>query len=168
MILVCIFLKDDPDPVKAFHYDASELPRQDALFSIHVGDPQKRGNAAVAHVLYTVTTKTKVDGFRGHAFSVCAVSVFQPIVHADFQAERLRRYNDFLWLYNQLSHNNPGIIIPPVPDKQSLGRFSAIFVAQRRHALQTCINKTANHPLLSNDPDLKLFLESDNFSLDVS
>ena len=34
-------------------------------------------------------------------------------------------------------------------------------------ALEICVRKMANHPELEKDPDLKLFLESDNFSLDV-
>ena len=38
---------------------------------------------------------------------------------------------------------------------------------QRRLALERCIQKTANHPVLQKDPDLKLFLESDTFSLDI-
>ncbi|KAJ3934591.1 MAG: Vps5 C terminal like-domain-containing protein [Lentinula lateritia] len=34
-------------------------------------------------------------------------------------------------------------------------------------ALEKCIQKIANHPVLSKDPDLKLFLESDTFALDI-
>jgi sorting nexin-1/2 len=34
-------------------------------------------------------------------------------------------------------------------------------------ALEKCIQKTANHPVLGRDPDLRLFLESDSFALDV-
>ncbi len=40
-------------------------------------------------------------------------------------------------------------------------------VQARRLALNKCIQKTANHPGLCHDKDLQLFLESDNFSLDV-
>jgi hypothetical protein len=32
-----------------------------------------------------------------------------------------RRYRDFLWLYNQLTVGNPGVIVPPVPEKHALG-----------------------------------------------
>ena len=79
----------------------------------------------------------------------------------------LRRYSDFLWLYETLSYNNPGVIVPPVPEKTAFGRFANLFVQQRRLALEICIQKIANHPVLAKDPDLKLFLESDNFALDV-
>ena len=63
--------------------------------------------------------------------------------------------------------NNPGVIVPPVPEKNPFGRFDNLFVQQRRLALEICIQKIANHPILAKDPDLKLFLESDNFALDV-
>jgi sorting nexin-1/2 len=80
----------------------------------------------------------------------------------------LRRYSDFLWLYETLSINNPGVIVPPVPEKQQYGRFQDTFVENRRAALNKCIQKIVNHPSLRDDPDLKLFLESDSFVLDVS
>jgi sorting nexin-1/2 len=80
----------------------------------------------------------------------------------------LRRYSDFLWLVDALASNNPGVIIPPVPEKQAYGRFAETFVEARRMGLNRCIQKIANHPKLAKDPDLKLFLESDTFALDVS
>jgi len=81
----------------------------------------------------------------------------------------LRRYSDFLWLYEILSNNNPGVVVPPVPEKSPFGRFDDQFVQQRRAALENCINKNkiANHPVLCKDADLKLFSESDTFSLDI-
>jgi sorting nexin-1/2 len=59
------------------------------------------------------------------------------------------------------------VVVPPVPEKSSFGRFDDQFVQQRRNALENCVNKIANHPVLCKDADLKLFLESDTFSLDV-
>ena len=59
------------------------------------------------------------------------------------------------------------MVVPPVPEKSPFGRFDDQFVQQRRTALENCINKIANHPVLCKDADLKLFLESDTFSLDV-
>ena len=78
-----------------------------------------------------------------------------------------RRYRDFLWLYNSLHNNNPGIVVPPPPEKQAVGRFDTSFVESRRQALERMLNKTASHPVLHHDADLKLFLESDSFNLDV-
>ena len=64
--------------------------------------------------------------------------------------------------------NNPGVVVPPVPEKNPFGRFSEQFIQQRRLALEKCIQKIANHPVLCRDQDLKFFLENDNFALDVS
>ncbi|KAG6330139.1 hypothetical protein ID866_8949 [Astraeus odoratus] len=99
--------------------------------------------------MYTVHTRTSSPLFSKSTFSV------------------LRRYSDFLWLYETLSMNNPGVIVPPVPEKNTFGRFDENFVQQRRLALEKCIQKIANHPVLAKDPDLKFFLESDTFALDI-
>ncbi|KZT39373.1 Vps5-domain-containing protein [Sistotremastrum suecicum HHB10207 ss-3] len=119
------------------------------LFTITVDDPQKVGDPIRGYTLYTVTTKTTSPLFAKPSFSV------------------LRRYSDFLWLYETLVQNNPGVVVPPVPEKHSFGRFQDSFVEQRRVALTKCIHKIANHSVLAKDPDLKLFLESDSFALDV-
>lgn len=66
-----------------------------------------------------------------------------------------------------LNINNPGVVVPPVPEKNTFGRFDDQFVRQRRLGLEKCIQKIANHPVLGKDEDLKLFLESDTFSLDI-
>ncbi|KAJ7654400.1 Vps5 C terminal like-domain-containing protein [Mycena polygramma] len=127
-------------------------PTRDGLppvFMISVDDPQKVGDPIRSFTMYTVHTRTTSPLFQKSAFSV------------------LRRYSDFLWLYETLSNNNPGVVVPPVPEKNPFGRFDDQFVRQRRFALEKCIHKIANHPVLGKDPDLKLFLESDTFALDI-
>ncbi|KAJ3864860.1 Vps5 C terminal like-domain-containing protein [Lentinula novae-zelandiae] len=140
-------------------------PSLPPLFTITVDDPQKVGDPIRSYVMYTVHTRTTSPLYQKSAFSV------------------LRRYSDFLWLYNTLSFNNPGVVVPPVPEKNPLlftnpilgsagkkgyvGRFDEGFIRQRRFALEKCIQKIANHLVLCKDPDLKLFLESDTFALDI-
>ncbi|KAJ7247618.1 Vps5 C terminal like-domain-containing protein [Mycena haematopus] len=127
-------------------------PGRDGLppvFVISVDDPQKVGDPIRSFTMYTVHTRTTSPLFQKSAFSV------------------LRRYSDFLWLYETLSNNNPGVVVPPVPEKNPFGRFDDQFVRQRRFALEKCIHKIANHPVLGKDPDLKIFLESDTFALDI-
>ena len=48
-----------------------------------------------------------------------------------------------------------------------MGRFDSNFVESRRSALEKMLNKTAAHPILQHDGDLKIFLESDAFNMDV-
>ncbi len=84
---------------------------------------------------------------------------------AEFEVKR--RYRDFLWLYNTMHANSPGVVVPPPPEKQAVGRFESNFVEARRAALEKMLNKTAAHPALQHDGDLKLFLESEAFNIDV-
>ncbi|KAJ8514579.1 hypothetical protein ONZ45_g7888 [Pleurotus djamor] len=119
------------------------------VFVITVDDPQKVGDPIRGFTMYTVHTRTTSPMFQKSAFSV------------------LRRYSDFLWLYETLGSNNPGVVVPPVPEKNPFGRFDDQFVKQRRLGLEKCIQKMANHPILGKDVDLKLFLESDTFALDI-
>lgn len=118
-------------------------------FHITVGDPHKVGDLTSSHIVYLVTTKTSSKAYRQPEFAVT------------------RRYRDFLWLYNSLHGNNPGVVVPPPPEKQAMNRFESNFVEQRRAALERMLNKTAAHPTLQHDGDLKLFLESEAFNVDV-
>lgn len=49
-----------------------------------------------------------------------------------------------------------------------LGRFQDDFVESRRIALERCLQKIVAHPTLYGDPDLKVFLESESFNVEVS
>ncbi len=48
-----------------------------------------------------------------------------------------------------------------------MGRFESDFVESRRAALEKMLNKATVHPTLQHDADLKLFLESEAFNVDV-
>jgi len=119
------------------------------LFEIIVGDPHKVGDLTSAHTVYNVRTKTTSKAFRVPEFSVT------------------RRYSDFLWLYKVLNTNNPGVVVPPPPEKQAVGRFDENFVESRRAALERMVNRICQHPILLHDGDLKLFLESESLSQDI-
>lgn len=117
-------------------------------FTITVGDPIKIGDLTTAHTVYTVHTITDSPDFK-HETTV------------------IRRYRDFRWLYAILEQNNPGIIIPPPPEKQAVGRFDEDFVEARRLALSAMLNKVAKHWVLQRDEDFRIFLESETFTTDI-
>ena len=71
-------------------------------------------------------------------------------------------------MHAALVHCHPGIFVPPVPEKVKLGRFQPELVEARRVGLENAINKMLKHKKLYDDEDLKMFLESGNFSADVS
>ncbi|KAM3428701.1 hypothetical protein MY4824_002632 [Beauveria thailandica] len=118
-------------------------------FYISVGDPVKIGDLTSSHIVYSVRTKTTSRAYKQPEFEV------------------KRRYRDFLWLYNSLHANNPGYVVPPPPDKQAVGRFDSNFVEARRAALEKMLNKITAHPTLQHDGDVKIFLESEAFHVDV-
>ncbi|KAI9032265.1 Vps5 C terminal like-domain-containing protein, partial [Hyaloraphidium curvatum] len=118
-------------------------------FEISVGEPSRVGGLD-AHTSYRIRTKTTSPKFRNPEVSVN------------------RRYRDFLWLFNQLSIGHPGVIIPPLPEKQTMGRFQEEFVESRRVGLERFLQKITSHPMLFDDADVKVFLESETFSADSS
>ena len=114
-----------------------------------MGDPTKVGDPVRGYTVYTVRTRTTSPHYRRSEFSV------------------LRRFSDFLWLFEVLTANNPGVIVPPMPDKHPFGRFQNTFIETRRTALERCLTKITSHPVLQLDPDLRLFLESDSFAAET-
>ncbi|KAL2759163.1 hypothetical protein ACRALDRAFT_1028315 [Sodiomyces alcalophilus JCM 7366] len=139
-----------PSPVRSTTSPSVSIEQASKpTFHITVGDPHKVGDFTSSHVQYAVRTKTTSKAYKESEFEV------------------KRRYRDFLWLYNTLHGNNPGIVVPPPPEKQAVGRFDTNFVESRRAALEKMLNKIAAHPTLQLDADLKIFLESEAFNVDV-
>ncbi|KAH3670983.1 hypothetical protein OGAPHI_000694 [Ogataea philodendri] len=118
-------------------------------FEIIVGDPIKVGELTNAHIVYSITTKSKSSLLKEEVSTVT------------------RRYKDFLWLYNQLMNNHPGYIIPPPPEKQAYGRFDEKFIENRRLALEKMLIKISKVPVLQKDYDFIIFLQSDRFATEA-
>lgn len=57
----------------------------------------------------------------------------------------VRRFNDFVWLRNQLREALPYLIIPSLPEKQQIGRFNTDFVDVRHRALQRWADRISTH-----------------------
>lgn len=74
----------------------------------------------------------------------------------------LRRYSDFFWLYVRLHKERAGSIVPPIPEKQAVSRFSTTFVEERRVQLQKFIRRVAVHPELYDAQCLDTFLRADD------
>lgn len=79
----------------------------------------------------------------------------------------LRRYSDFLWLYERLHMERAGAIIPPIPEKQPVGRFSPAFVEDRRIHLEQFLRRVAIHPELHDAKCLDTFLRADDMTFQV-
>ena len=53
---------------------------------------------------------------------------------------------------------NPGVIVPPLPEKSMIKKTESAFVETRRRALQTFLNRVAAHEMLSRDETFRRFL----------
>ena len=76
----------------------------------------------------------------------------------------LRRYSDFLWLYERLHKERAGAIIPPLPEKQAVSRFSPEFVEERRQQLERFLRRLILHPELMDADALMTFMRADDVS----
>lgn len=61
-------------------------------------------------------------------------------------------------------HNTVGCILPPLPEKQTLGRLMANFVDARRRSLERYLSRIIAHPELSSSHILVIFLQNDEAS----
>jgi sorting nexin-1/2 len=80
----------------------------------------------------------------------------------DFDQSRftvIKRYSDFDWLRRHLVQANPGVIVPPLPEKSMIKKTESAFVETRRRALQTFLNRVASHEMLSRDETFRRFLQ---------
>ena len=100
-------------------------------------------------IRYTLNTSTDDSRFTYRNFSV------------------LRRFSDFVWLQEHLSDKHPGVIIPPLPPKQFIGRFEAAFIDSRRRGIQRFLVRLSKHPILSRSELFVSFLSSDDSNLQI-
>jgi sorting nexin-9/18/33 len=76
-----------------------------------------------------------------------------------------RRFSQFVMLHTVLSRRLPGIILPPLPEKQYAGRFSDDFVEARRGDLERYLNKIVRHPIVRYAEVVTFFLGCENESV---
>jgi sorting nexin-9/18/33 len=79
-----------------------------------------------------------------------------------------RRFSQFVFLHAALTRRLPGIVIPPLPEKQYAGRFSEDFVEARRGDLERWISRIARHPVARYSEVLVFFLSCDNEAVSTS
>lgn len=80
----------------------------------------------------------------------------------------LRRYSDFLWLYERLHQEKAGAIVPPLPEKQPVGRFDPSFVEDRRSNLERFLRRVAVHPECADAKCLDTFLRADDITFQAA
>ena len=74
-----------------------------------------------------------------------------------------RRYSDFEWLRNTLLKNNPGLMIPPLPNKKmGSRRFELSFIEKRMKFLQNFIDNIITNKIFLANESLVCFLTENN------
>lgn len=114
--------------------------------TINVTEPTKQGEGVKAYVTYKVVTSTNLPNYQYGSYSV------------------VRRYSDFVWLYEALLKEKFGYIIPPMPEKMAIGRFSPEFVEGRRRGLESFLANIAQHYVLKKSKKLSFFLTASESS----
>uniref|UniRef100_M4BPB5 PX domain-containing protein n=1 Tax=Hyaloperonospora arabidopsidis (strain Emoy2) TaxID=559515 RepID=M4BPB5_HYAAE len=118
-----------------------EEPVQSSI-QVTVKEPIKQGEGMNAYISYKISTCTSRPHFAKSSFTV------------------VRRYSDFIWIHGHLSALYPGIVVPPLPEKLLVGRFSPEFIEGRRRALQLFLQRCCLHPELQHSEHLTTFLEA--------
>jgi len=121
-----------------------------ASITISVTNPTKLMDKFGPYMSYMVNTSSTRPGLGSAGNSVA------------------RRYSDFEWLSKELAKAFPGIIIPPVPDKQAVGRFQDEFVESRRRSLEKFLVRIANHEDLCDAQAFHTFLNADDTELSIA
>eukprot|EP01064_Diplonema_japonicum_P016013 TRINITY_DN24053_c0_g1_i1.p1 TRINITY_DN24053_c0_g1~~TRINITY_DN24053_c0_g1_i1.p1 ORF type:complete len:391 (+),score=109.14 TRINITY_DN24053_c0_g1_i1:34-1206(+) len=117
-------------------------------FDFKVGDPRKVGGIT-GHWTYSVETKTSLPSYRQRQMKVD------------------RRFNDFVWLRDQLIAKFPGCIIPPIPEKAITGAIEkyvagsepTALVEYRSRAMRKFLVRVGAHVQLQKADALREFLE---------
>ncbi|XP_001604661.1 sorting nexin-7 [Nasonia vitripennis] len=111
---------------------------------VKVENPQKHVETLETYITFRITTRSTRPEYEEGEYIV------------------RRRYNDFIWLRQKLVESYPAHIIPPMPGKHSLlaqlDRYSKEFIIARMKLLHIFLNRMVNHPILSYDKNLHVFL----------
>eukprot|EP01138_Halocafeteria_seosinensis_P010502 gb/GECG01010722.1/.p1 GENE.gb/GECG01010722.1/~~gb/GECG01010722.1/.p1 ORF type:complete len:420 (+),score=60.19 gb/GECG01010722.1/:1-1260(+) len=110
---------------------------------VFVSDSQKRGEGVSSYVTYCVLARGSLVAEWGAGGEETGV---------------WRRYSDFEWLKNALKHAFPCTLVPPLPDKQVIGRFNEDFIEIRRRGLQRFLDRCVEHEVLRESEYFHKFL----------
>lgn len=123
-------------------------PKWEGYLSTSVRDPVKElADTKDAYVSYLVTAQTNLPTFSSPNPSA------------------RRRFQDFVFLRENLSRDFPACVVPPLPDKHRMeyitgDRFSSEFIERRRQDLHVFLERLARHPTLQRSTLVRAFFES--------
>ena len=99
---------------------------------------------------YDFSVKNPQD-FHGHV----VYEVKGKDLQGEFECKR--RYNEFFVLFECLQKRWPGILLPQVPPKKSMGNKEQVFIQERRFYLERYLRKLAKYDFVINSQEFQLF-----------
>jgi len=126
---------------------------EDAASHISVSDPVQHSEGVNKYTSYRVDVRSPGPNDLSTTQAFSAV---------------LRRYSDFLWLWEKLQDERAGAIVPPLPEKKPTGRFNPAFVEDRRRSLERFLRRVAIHPELQDCACLDTFLRADDVTFQAA
>jgi len=69
----------------------------------------------------------------------------------------LRRYNEFYILHDTITKRWPGVPIPSIPPKKTIGNKDLVFIQERRFYLEQFLRKLVRFPFIINAPEFQTF-----------
>eukprot|EP01120_Amphizonella_sp_Union-15-10_P000154 TRINITY_DN10192_c0_g1_i1.p1 TRINITY_DN10192_c0_g1~~TRINITY_DN10192_c0_g1_i1.p1 ORF type:complete len:392 (-),score=79.90 TRINITY_DN10192_c0_g1_i1:57-1232(-) len=128
-----------------FHKDEEHYvdPNHEGSIIVSISNTEKHGDGMNAFVTYSIITKCIDDPLFGTK---------------DFTANR--RYSDFVWLHDTLKLNFKSVIIPPLPEKNLMNRFSPDVIDYRKSELERFLKRVLLHPKLVTSQHVLTFLEN--------
>ena len=114
-----------------FNLGVGDCETEKSQFKFRVGEWKKSGEGMSAYVLFTIRCRTTAQGMEPfrlppppRSFGLFFVffffySLFDFLVlgWTKIEITTERRYNEFCWLFKQLTKENPYCIVPPLPEK---------------------------------------------------
>jgi len=125
---------------------------EDAANHITVSDPVQHSEGVNKYTSYRVDVRPQNS-------DLTSTQTFSAV---------LRRYSDFLWLYEKLQTERAGAIVPPLPEKNPVGRFNPAFVEIRRRELERFLRRAVVHPELQDCASLDVFLRADDMTFQAA
>ena len=118
---------------------------EDSIDYITVSDPVIHADGMNKYTSYRVDCRPSSSyGIHDNNNNNSAAADYPFLQNNQSPSSVLRRYSDFLWLYERLQKERAGSIVPPIPEKQAVSRFSPEFVEERRGGESSLVCSTAN------------------------
>lgn len=135
-----------PPPAPQNAQQQQRVKPEDAASYITVSDPVQHAEGVNKYTSYRIDVRPQgADLSQTQGFTAV-----------------LRRYSDFVWLFEKLHDERAGAIVPPLPEKKPTGRFNPQFIEDRRRSLERFLRRVAVHPELQGCNCVDTFLRADD------